>query len=546
MPALGTVPRNYSVERHTRVEGTPPDGLITAVEVPRVDGNYRWIEASRDDVAFRALSETDGMLNQFGPAYPATGGLLPVMPRIPIAPSYYQYAGPAKNNDGTGRFADFDPAVVDLYLFCGQSLARGQTALTDLPAPADYYTPLTVTPEHPGFGLMPSCGVLPDGRAFSSFVDLYEQFYQPAGGGTPSGETMISRTIGRILDDQLAAFGKRQRTLGIVCATGESTLTNIGRGTAAWSEIIRCVTQASRIAAAMGCRIRLRGIVFEHGESDSGFQYGTDTDPNTGTEMRDYRDRVAVYRAQVEEEARRILAQPERVFMFVSQTNRGSIEKNFVPRVTIAQLTAADIDPLIVCTGQKYHYPQNDVDGIHPNKFGYNQIGDTRGRQIFETIHGKKYQSMRIVEAFQTGPRTIRVRINKPVSLETDDTLIKISNLAGAQGFTINDGTTAPPIVTGCALDPAGGGSILNSRTGPCWLTLTLDSDLTGYRRILQYAQRYTTNRGGSMTSARGGVRGALPWFNAKHSQPASYGPYNYPNPTPLYERLSPDHFVLN
>jgi hypothetical protein len=375
----------------------------------------------------------------------------------------------------TGATFENNPNLLRMFIVWGQSLATGGNANgADLP--------VTITAPHPGFALMVSPGPWPDGRAITSLTDLVESRY------STSAETICSQFAKIVIDRCNGVLGFKPKLLLGVAGSGGQPYTNIKRGTAVYSELLRLISTAKALANAQGLTLEVSAILMMHGEQDFA----------DGTERLRYRLMVGQGRAMIDEDARRITGQQRPVRLYTYQTNRGSSVAGTLNRIALAQLDVAR-DPLTACVGPIYSVPLATGDTAHPSAAGYAQIGAQFGDAVLADLFGATFQPTQIVECWWQTATTIRARYNRAITLDTSGAIVDASALGAGLGFDVTD-TTGMLAISGVAAVAA------TTDT----LELTLASAPTGKRARLFYACKVTgTGSAGNQTGARGCVRAA-------------------------------------
>ncbi len=93
-----------------------------------------------------------------------------------------------------------------------------------------------------------------------------------------------------------------------------------------------------------------------------------------------------------------------------------------------------------------------DDSGGHYKASGFYHNGLLLGAAIFDGEFGYNQRSLECLDWWWTSTTTIRLKYNMPIALETDDSVIKISDLGAGKGVDFIDGTGSPPTVTGIAI----------------------------------------------------------------------------------------------
>jgi hypothetical protein len=374
----------------------------------------------------------------------------------------------------TGATFDTNTNLLRMFIVWGQSLAAGGNANASDAV-------VTTAAPHAGYALMFNPGPWPDGRAITSFADLVESRY------SSTAETICSQFAKGVIDRCNSALGFKPKILMTVAASGGQPYTNIKRGTAVYTELLRLVTTAKTLAVAQGLTLEVAGILMMHGEQDFG----------DGTERDRYRRMITQGRTMIEEDVRRITGQGRAVRLITYQTNRGSSGAGLPTKPALAQLDAMNVDSLVTCAGPIYHVPLAATDTAHPSAIGYAQIGAQFADVALSELFGATFQPTHIVEAWWQTASTIRVRYGRAITLDTSNAVVDGTALGAGLGFDATD-TTGTLTISGVAA--------VSGTTDT--LEITLSATPTGKRPRLFYAQRVTGAGGmGNQTGARGCVR---------------------------------------
>ena len=148
-----------------------------------------------------------------------------------------------------------DENTLHLFPMFGQSLALG---ICGDPSA----TALSVSPEFPGYVLGLDPGFWVNGRASASITNLVGQNYN---GSFEGFGPAFANTVQRLFQEKFSV----NRRVGTFTAGSSNTLyTGIRRGTAAYSELLRCIDLWRDLASQSGWEVVIPCVVFAHGESD--------------------------------------------------------------------------------------------------------------------------------------------------------------------------------------------------------------------------------------------------------------------------------------
>lgn len=304
---------------------------------------------------------------------------------------------------------------------------------------------VTTAAQHPGFALMFDAGVKPDGADVDGYVDLHEQET------TISYETPMSGIADVImsrLDDRL---GFKPRVIfanacrgGMAYWDDRAADYGLKRGTDTYVEMLRLVQRATEISARAGRRLIVLCAVNMHGERDSGNRF--------------YGRALDQWQSHVQEDIQRITGQRQPVPMYLHQTNRGGATGSQPSLSALAQIAAPDRNTHLRCVGGLYQVPSGS-DGEHTTAVGYRLYGGLLGHFISDDLLGPYAEPLKATRAYFNTATQIDVVYEQPVSVETNDDLINVSDLGAGKGFFYSDGTATPPAITSVFV--SGGGYIV-------------------------------------------------------------------------------------
>jgi hypothetical protein len=197
---------------------------------------------------------------------------------------------------------------------------------------------------------------------------------------------------------------------------------------------------------------------------------------------------LSLLQIQYDADLRALTGQSEPVRVYLTQSNRGS-SRFETPEIPIAQLNAKYDNPYVQCVGPTYFAPPEVRErdpAVYVKAAGYRRIGQLFGRFLIDDLWGAFREPLRIEEGYWVGPKTIRLRYNRAIALEDNDSRINVSDLGPGRGIDFNDGTPWSPAVEGIRL----------ARGRDAELDVELTAPSAGYYKRLLVAAR-TTGEGG-------------------------------------------------
>jgi len=257
---------------------------------------------------------------------------------------------------------------------------------------------------------------------------------------------------------------------------------------------MRQVDDAKRIAAAQGKSYVVRAVTAIHGESDhyaSEFPLdGTNGAPNAIT---NYSDALLEWQRDYDAEVKARTGQTLDVPLFVSQLSDWTDTRSSA--VANLQLDAHVRAPgKVVLVGPTYHLPFA-TDCIHFTNHGNRRLGEYFAKAYLKhVLEGKAWEPVRPLQITRAGS-VITVKFHVPAPPLVLDTT-NVTN-PGSFGFRYTDASGAPPAIQSVAV------------TAPDTVTITLASAPTGASRRLSYAQNAPVPNAcpGPTVGARGNVR---------------------------------------
>jgi hypothetical protein len=369
-----------------------------------------------------------------------------------------------------------------LFLTYGQSWADG-----DNPSAAPL---LTTAAQHTGKALMPSVGVKPS-ATFTAYADLRE---------TGTTETISSGMADVIMTRLNARVGAKPRAIFAVAALGGQAIaggstavgSDLGVGSNTFEKALGIIASCVAVSAAAGRRLVVPAVVWMQGEQDY----------NDGLSRWLYKRGLIRMRQAFDAKIREMTGQKEPVMMYTYLTNRGYSTAFRSNDIALAQLQATKDDPFIRTYGAVYWCPDGG-DGSHSTPTGYRGMGNQAGNAIVEDWFGPYWEPLRVVESYWSAANKFCLRFTMPLAIEADDSKVTISTLDAGKGIQFDDGSGAPPAITGIALKAGATDTV----------EVTLASAPTGLRKRYWIAMRTTGANTGAVTGARSGVRSASSYW---------------------------------
>lgn len=281
---------------------------------------------------------------------------------------------------------------------------------------------VTTAAQHAGYALMFDVGTRPGGAAVNAYADLKE-----AERGATSYETSLSGMADVIMRGLQTRLGRKPRIVFAIAAAGGQPYSNLKRGSASYTESLRLIARAAEISRAAGRKLVVLAQTVAHGEQDF-------TD---GLSRSLYGRALDQWIEHMNDDIRAITGQTRPVRMYVSQVQRGGTSAGQPAEPALAQLYAMDRNPLIRCVGPAYQSP-GSLDGAHLLAVGWRMLGCVFGYGILEDMFGPYSEPLRVVESWWASSTVFRLRYNKPIALETDDSKITISTLTPVAGKGVN------------------------------------------------------------------------------------------------------------
>lgn len=444
-----------------------------------------WVQLTQDASGAPVLGQREtGQIEQ------ALGGVMvPLLAERGLGrlrPQSYAF----DHNSGTHYLSAEQAATVDyLIMVVGQSLSEGSnTDASD--------GPVTTSPDHAGYALMPAGGV---GRSRTDRYDAYEDLYEIREADTGTKETICSGMADAIMRRLNSELGFKPRMIFDVAGRGGvayygsqsgSSDTGLKIGSDPFDWALRRIESARDVSARAGRQLVVAGIVVVHGEQDT----------TEGTSTEEYKRALSNWERTLGDETMRLTGQAIRPRWYLTQTNRpaAAVGATVVAKIPRAQAEAPEINPQLCLVGATY-FQEDCGDHSHPTAASYRRIGGMVGNAIASDLFGPYHVPLKIVDAWQVDATTIRAQFSMDIALETDDSRVTISTLGAGKGIHFDDRSGAPPTVTGISIVGGSGDTV----------ELTLSGAPSGYHRRLLVANQATGTGPGAVTGPRSGIRSA-------------------------------------
>ena len=413
-----------------------------------------------------------------------TPSAAPAAGSLPSAPQYYQF-DPVSG----GHLPDNERTLFAVVVL-GGAWAMGTNSDPEDKA-------LSNSSSHAAGALMFNAGVRAAGKDVKTFIKLQEQ------GGSFAKETPCAGIADQVIRNSWSRFRRRPEMLFFAVGRRATSLSGAGqtgedgllRGSVQHREVTRLVARARDIAAGQKLRLEVAAICLLHGEYEAGRNVSGSA----------YRRGLSMLQLQYDADIRAMTGQSEPVRLYLTQTNRG-VARFEPPEIPIAQLNAGRDNPYVQCVGPTYFAaPEARTEGAaaYVKAAGYRRIGQLFGRFLLDDLWGGQREPLRVEEAYWTGPKTVRLRYNRPVSLEEDDARVNISALGPGLGVDFNDGAPWSPTVE----------SVRATRGREAELDVELTAPPTGPRKRVLIATRTTGAGGvGCLEGARSAIRSKEPF----------------------------------
>lgn len=261
--------------------------------------------------------------------------------------------------------------------------------------------PYSSTARNPGYALMPSVGVFPDGAPYTAYADL-RSITVVAEGDEAVNETMAPEMAFKILAEMQARLGLQRRHVFHISARGGQQYRAIARGTAIWNELLRQVEANTAISRALGRRYVQRCVVLCHGEADHAMQAW------------EYKIAELQMQAHLEADIKARTGQTEPL-KFISyaptrNTISGSVRLNG-PTTAMRQLMVEQ-PHLFTMAGPAYGIRHSE--DAHPTMEGYRCFGHLMGVAYLYHVLGTGFRPCDVNRWYWTSATTVRVEVFVP------------------------------------------------------------------------------------------------------------------------------------
>lgn len=307
-------------------------------------------------------------------------------------------------------------------------------------------------------------------------------------------ETPLSGWVNHLIRDHEAALGTRPLVVGLVAAEGNRSYMGLARGSKAYREMQRGLRQAVLALRARGIT-RIRTVAgYVGGESDTD-QVERMTQSREAGQMQQLQRFLS-------EDVRAITGEQGDVPLLLVQP--GYTPFGIWSQTVREGMRQAHRRGPIVLAGAGYQFEMTDAAGdpIHRSNLGKYTSGQMLARATVAELFGCSWHGITPRAWYWSSANTIRIEFDAMGSalvLDTSNTTIKTAGLVN-HGFDFDDGSGAPPAITGVAV---------NGLT----LTITLAAAPAGKRPRLAYACRRNNDAqgygppDGPVAGARGTLR---------------------------------------
>lgn len=349
---------------------------------------------------------------------------------------------------------------------------------------------VTTAAQHAGYALMHNTGVfnrLNDTvYSWNSFVDLLETAIV-----STSYETICSGMADAIMRRCNTSFGAKPKIIFSATVRGGTAYKDLRRGSNWYLDVLRTVARDWFLCNQLGQQYEVLCVVPEIGQQDY----------VDGTSRWEYARFMSHLQHDLDRDIRQITAQISPVRLYFSQSGYRSPQTiGGVNEPALGQMMAPKMNPMLRCAGAPYQSLGSEDDlGGHYKASGFYHIGLMLGHAIFDGEFGVDQKALEVVDCWWTSTSAIRLKFNMPIALETDDTVIKISDLGAGKGVDFLDGSVSPPTVSGIAV------------ASSVYLDVTLSGASSGKNPRLYIACRASdAGSGNSGTGAITGNRSAI------------------------------------
>jgi hypothetical protein len=356
----------------------------------------------------------------------------------------------------------------------------------------DPHVVYTSTALHPGRVFMLNTGMAPyySTGTTTGIVDAYDQVTIVA------GQTGLLSFLNRLYTLINTATGVQPLLGGSIQAAGGTAIANLRRGTLVYEQILKNVVVARDAAKAKGLGFYVPGIRTLHGNEDTGL----------GTTREQYYRLIEQLQYDLDADIRAITGQVEPVLIYWGQPDTGFVTPATEAGPVQAILDAGRRHPFVHALPAHYDLPRDTANSVHPSALGYMYGGERDAETVFADLYCNGRRPFAPVAAWFSSPTSIDVEFYVPVEplvLDISDAIVKTAGLdygrgANGYGFEFDDGSGAPPYVTGVTILP------------PRVARVTLSAAPTGGRKRLFYAMR-KTSQDGPVGGARGCLRDSSP-----------------------------------
>jgi hypothetical protein len=328
-------------------------------------------------------------------------------------------------DSASGSYFPLRDDLMPMVLVLGDAWALGENG-----DPEDSI--VTALPEHPEHALMFAAGPAPGEKLTGRFTSLQESQ------GLRRRETPCSGIADVVMSECASRFGAKPRMLfsaaghpGAMLVSDDPSSQGFNRGSLAHSSALNLVSSAKHLAAAEGRELQVLAICFAQARNH---------EPSEGMSRR-YWNALLKLRLHYEADLSAITGQSDPIPLLLPQHGRGGTRVAKYPSTALAQLEAADTDPLVRCIGPVYHLdPEGSADGKgwRLTSDSYRRLGRQFGRFIMDDLLGPGLQPLRAISCRLAGPR--KVHLNYARDLAIDTSSVDVDALGPGLGIDFVDG----------------------------------------------------------------------------------------------------------
>lgn len=294
-----------------------------------------------------------------------------------------------------------------------------------------------------------------------------------AGGGS-RGQTVFE-SMGHELSVAARAGGSRWHGLFFHAGLGGAAYSGIKKGTGPYLNLVSALERAKELAESQGLRIVVDGIVFIHGEADSG---------NSS-----YAENLIEMQVDLDADIKAITNQAADVPMFMNQPS-SFFSSGVDSAKAFYDVHKSSEHHILVAPNYDLNYSEDE---LHLTGAGYFMLGERFYNSFLQTVwQGVKWQPL-MPETITRIDNTITIKYFVPVGeLEIDEVSFPDAGQYGFEFYNDIDGIVAISSV---------------SKTGPDELTLIVSGNPIVGNSVLRYGLSGHVGTRLASTQARGNIR---------------------------------------